>query len=188
LLMRQVVDQAERNLGAEFFEKNEGHFWGTISTRPYMRAKQHLAELLEQMGNLDEAIATYEQMLELNPDDNQAVRYPLLALYLAVGNLDGAGRLLTECNEEAKILGSMAWAKVLERWLAGDTAEAEAALVRARNVNLWVESYILRNKRPEEAPAFYKPGHDSEAQVCASHFHVAWNKHAGFREWLRAHR
>jgi len=39
-LMREVVANAERNLGESFFEAHMGRFWGTVSTRPYMRAKQ----------------------------------------------------------------------------------------------------------------------------------------------------
>jgi len=51
-LMREVVEKAERNLGEAFFLEHMGHFWGTMSTRPYMRAKQHLGELLVETGRL----------------------------------------------------------------------------------------------------------------------------------------
>jgi hypothetical protein len=59
-LMREVVDKAERNLGQSFFEEHTGHFWVTLSTRPYMRAQQHLGELLAEAGNLAEAIAVFD--------------------------------------------------------------------------------------------------------------------------------
>jgi len=81
-LMSEVVDRAERNLGARFFEEKTGHFWGRVATRPYMRAKQHLGELFAEAGRNEEAMAVFERMLELNPTDNQGMRYPLLALYL----------------------------------------------------------------------------------------------------------
>src|SRR5262249_35869506 len=82
-LMREVVEKAERNFGESFFAERAGHFWGDVTTRPYIRAKQHLGELLTETGQLQEAIAVFERMLELNPDDNQANRFPLIALYLA---------------------------------------------------------------------------------------------------------
>ena len=186
-LMRDVVEKAERNLGESFFEENTGHFWGIVSTRPYMRAKRHLGELLADAGNLEEAIAVFERMLELNPDDNQGVRYPLLGLYLATNQREGARRVMSRYPDEEKILGSFAWARVLERWLSGELKEAEAALARARKVNPFAERYVSGARAlPREAPAYYRPGEDSEAQVCARELAAAWQRHPGFRAWLRA--
>lgn len=92
-LMHEIVDKAEKNLGEEFFTKNMGHFWGAVETRPYMRAKQHLAELLAADGQLSEASIVYGRLLELNPNDNQAMRFPLLGVYLALNRPENAARL-----------------------------------------------------------------------------------------------
>jgi tetratricopeptide (TPR) repeat protein len=186
-LMREVVDKAERNLGESFFRENSGHFWGVMSTRPYMRAKQHLGELLAETGSLEEAIAVFERMLELNPHDNQGMRYPLLGLYLAINQPGSARRLMARYPGEEKFLGSFAWARVLEQWLSGDMDEAAAALARARGVNRFAEPYISGVKAiPPEAPEYFRPGDESEAQVCAKQLSPAWQSHIEFREWLRA--
>jgi len=116
-LMREVVGKAERSLGEAFFAENEGHFWGTISTRPYMRAKQDVAELLAATGTREEAIEVYERLLELNPQDNQGVRYTLLALYLAENQPRAASSVLARFPEEEKHFGSFAWGRVLQLWL-----------------------------------------------------------------------
>jgi tetratricopeptide (TPR) repeat protein len=89
-LMREVVEKAERSMSESFVQKNTGHFWGMVTTRPYMRAKQHLGELLAETGDLEGAIATFERMLELNPKDNQGMRSPLLGLYLATNRPEAA--------------------------------------------------------------------------------------------------
>jgi len=73
-LMTEVVEKAERNFGENFFQENLGHFWGEVTTRPYMRAKHHLGELLVEAGRLREAISVFARMLELNPNDNQGIR------------------------------------------------------------------------------------------------------------------
>jgi tetratricopeptide (TPR) repeat protein len=186
-LMREVVEKAERNMGDRSIRENTGHFWGVVSTRPYMRAKQHLAELLAEAGNPGEAVLVYERMLELNPTDNQGMRYPLLGLYLAANRPEGARRLMSRYPDEEKIFGSFAWARVLERWLSGALSEAEAALARARKVNPFVEPYVSGMRAlPRETPAFFRPGEDSEAQVCARELAVAWQGRPSFREWLRA--
>jgi len=49
-LMRETVDKAERNMGESFIQENKGRFWSTVSTRPYMRAKLELGELLAAAG------------------------------------------------------------------------------------------------------------------------------------------
>ena len=185
-LMREVVEKAERNFGDEFFEKQKDHFWEDVSTRPYMRAKRHLAELLMEAGELEEAIAVFERILELNSMDNQAVRYPLLGLYLASDRRERAGDLISRHPDEEKFSAVFAWGRVLERWLAGETAEAEAALERAREGNPYVEDFLTGEQElPEEAPDYYQPGKDSEAQVCALELAIAWKKQPAFREWLR---
>ena len=40
--LQRAVDAGARQLGAERFEKDAGHFWGIFETRPYMRAEAHL--------------------------------------------------------------------------------------------------------------------------------------------------
>ena len=185
-LMREVVEKAERNLGESFFQENMGHFWGILPTRPYMRAKLHLAELLAEAGDTEGAIKVFERILELNSNDNQGVRYPLLGLYLATNQPESARRLMSRHAGEEEIMGSFPWARVLERWLSGDLQEAEAALARARKVNPFVEQYVSGARAlPRETPEYYQPGKDSEAQVCAKESRVAWERHPEFREWVR---
>jgi tetratricopeptide (TPR) repeat protein len=185
--MREVVEKAERNLGEAFFQEHMGHFWGTISTRPYMRAKQHLGELLVETGRLAEAGGVFERLLELNPTDNQGMRYPLLALYLAAQQAERAGHVMSRYPGEEKFLASFAWARVLERWLSGKLDEAAAALARARTVNKFAERYISGIRElPAETPEYFKPGDETEAQVCARELSLAWERNPAFREWLRA--
>jgi tetratricopeptide (TPR) repeat protein len=108
-LMREVVEKAERALGEGFFQKNTGHFWGMVSTRPYMRAKQHLGELLAETGDLGGAIATFAQMLKLNPKDNQGMRSPLLGLYLATNQPEAADDLMSLYEGEEEVGACFAW-------------------------------------------------------------------------------
>jgi len=146
-----------------------------------------LGELLAEAGNLEEAILVFERMLALNPHDNQGIRYPLLGSYLAMNQPGAASAVMSRYPQEEKAAGSFAWARVLERWLSGQLDEAATALARARKLNPFVERYISgAHELPVEAPAYYRPGEESEAQVCAREFAVAWKSHLEFLEWLRA--
>ena len=78
----QGVAAGERALGKQAFEEYAGHFWGILETRPYMRAREGLAQCLWEAGQREEAAEHYRELLRLNPDDNQGVRYSLATLLL----------------------------------------------------------------------------------------------------------
>ena len=79
-MFEKAVKAGERTLGKDFIEEEKGHFWGLIETRPYMCAKAGLADCLHAKGKIDKAIEIYEEMIELNPNDNQGIRYQLSTL------------------------------------------------------------------------------------------------------------
>jgi len=183
--LEKAVWMGEQALGEEFFEENEGHFWGLIETRPYMRARQELAALLHDAGRTDDAIAHYEAMLDLNPNDNQGLRYFLLALYLTRGDLDGARRLFDQYDDEGS--ASFQWSRILERHLAGDEAKAVTLLAEARRDNAFVEPYLTGKKRmPRSLPDYYSPGEESEAKHVAVSLRPAWKGHRASVQWLKA--
>jgi hypothetical protein len=64
-------------LGPRGFKEYAGHFWGFLETRPYMRARAGLAGTLLKLGDVDGALAHYRDMLKLNPNDDQGIRYVL---------------------------------------------------------------------------------------------------------------
>jgi len=182
--LQNAVAAGERSLGAEFFKENKGHFWGLLDTRPYMRALEQLAALLRAEGiNLD-AIKHYEKMLVLNPNDNQGVRDPLLGLYLALGSLDEAGKLLQHTYKD-DASANFAWGRVLERFLSGDLRGAAAALKKARETNSFVELYLSGPKNlPGEMPDMYSPGSEEEAILCLDNMALAWGNFKPAILWL----
>jgi tetratricopeptide (TPR) repeat protein len=75
-------EAGELALGPRGFKEYAGHFWGFLETRPYMRARAGLAGTLQQLGDVDAALAHYRDMLKLNPNDNQRIRYVLAGALL----------------------------------------------------------------------------------------------------------
>ncbi len=69
--------------------------------RPYMRARQGLAEVLWHLGERQAAIDHLQEMLRLNPGDNQGLRYILAGWLLAVGDDAALERLLAAYPAEA---------------------------------------------------------------------------------------
>ena len=95
-LYQKGVEAGKRALGGKTFKEDAGYFWGMIETRPYMRARAGLLECLWEMEKHDEAITHCREMLQLNPNDNQGIRY-ILASYLAtLGRFDDLEKLLNK--------------------------------------------------------------------------------------------
>jgi tetratricopeptide (TPR) repeat protein len=182
--LRRFVAMAEEKLGKRAFREEKGAFWGSLKTRPYMRARSLLALRLMEAGRLEESVAEHEGMLELNPNDNQGVRYGLMALYLALSNLEGANRLFREYDERAH-RAMFAWAYVMERCLAGDTEGAIQALAAARKQNTHAEPYFAGIKRlPRKMPGSYSIGSAEEAAIAWEILKPAWKKHPEVQAWL----
>jgi tetratricopeptide (TPR) repeat protein len=145
-LNRKGVEAGERALGKRAFEEDVGHFWGLLETRPYMRARQGLAQCLWQAGQRDDAIAHYHDMLRLNPNDNQGVRYALATWLLDLGRDDDLAALLKQYEDD----GAAAWAYTMalaEFRKGGDSEDARQLLTEAKQTNRHVPAYLLGKKK-----------------------------------------
>lgn len=180
---RAATAAGERALGADFFREHRGRFWGILETRPYMRARQQLAEALLDFGDRKEGIQHLEGLLDLNPDDNQGVRDTLLGAYLECDDLQGAGRLLRQFAGDSTAV--FAWGGTLERLLSADFPGAERELRSARAQNRFVEEYLRGiRKLPRDFPDSYVLGSEEEAILCMEAMSGAWMAHPEAMIWL----
>lgn len=184
-LYQQGVEAGERALGAEKFERAKGRFWGILETRPYMRARYGLATALWTMGDRDEAIRHLQEMLRLNPGDNQGVRYTLASFLLFLDRDDELGKLLDQYpNEE---LATWSYTRALLSFRQkGDTLEGRQSLKKAKKANKHVPPYLLGRKNPSpNQSGHFRPGDDNEALDYVGGFMVGWKSTPGAIAWLR---
>lgn len=87
---RKAYELARETLGSE--SPKAYYWWGELETRPYMRARQGLGWIYWKTGRYREALVEYEALLQINPNDNQGVRYVIAPLYQLAGDLEGALR------------------------------------------------------------------------------------------------
>lgn len=183
-LYAQGVAAGGRALGDEAFAEYAGHFWGVIETRPYMRARLGLAQTLWTLGERTEALAHYEEMLRLNPGDNQGIRYVLLNALIALGEHDRAAELLKSYPDEM----SAAWAygRALCTFATeGATARATRELAHAKLTNAHVPAYLLRRRRlPRRLPDYYGMGDENEAVWYVSEHAESWDAVPDSHQWL----
>ncbi len=187
LALRKIVALGERRLGKKGFKDYAGHFWGSLETRPYMRARAWLADALYEAGKTDEALAEREALLLLNPGDNQGIRHLLLPTYLERRQMDDAARLLDAYKDECECCATFAWCRVLERFLSGDEPGAAQALTVARKQNGFTEAHLLgHRKQSKYLPESYASGSKEEADCFAESLNKAWGAHPAALKWLAA--
>ena len=182
-LYEQGMQAGERALGPEAFEEDAGEFWGIIETRPYMRAREGAAECLWALDRYEEAITHYREMLRLNPNDNQGIRYMLVRLLLKTGRDDEVGKLLEQYDE-----GSAEWLYTRALWTYrrdGGGSEASKLLKSAFEQNPFVPIYLSGFKRPpSRLPEYIGFGDENEA-IHYFYNHVeAWLETPGALEWF----
>ncbi len=184
---QQGVAAGERALGKKYFKENVGYFWGLLETRPYMRARQGLANTLWGLGRGEEAVSYYRDMLRLNPGDNQGIRYSLLNLLLTLNRDAEAQELLKEYEDDA--MAEWLYTRALLTFrVGGASAEAESALQEAMAMNVHVPVYLTGRKRiPVRLPDYITWGGEDEAISYASSYLPHWRRTPGAIDWLQGH-
>lgn len=183
-LYQQAVAAGEKIIGDKF-KAAAGHFWGILETRPYMRARLGLAHAHWNVGEREEAIPHLREMLTLNPDDNQGVRYTLAAFLLSLDHDEELAALLGQFPDEDS--ATWAYTKALLAFRrSGDSPDTRQLLVTAKKTNKHVPVYFLQKKPlPAEQPPFYSPGDENEALIYLSGFLSGWKSTPGAISWLR---
>ncbi|HJX50446.1 MAG TPA: hypothetical protein VJ438_03215 [Candidatus Nanoarchaeia archaeon] len=108
---KKSFELSKKKLGGRWPLKLE---WGIWENRPYMRAIQGLALILWREYEIEEAKKLFKMLLDMNPWDNQGIRYCMAAIYKGLtwedfgkiedkcaqtGNYDPLDSMLTEQNK-----------------------------------------------------------------------------------------
>ena len=181
---RKGVEAGARALGPQTFANDAGHFWGLLETRPYMRARAGLAQALWEAARHDEALDHWRDMLRLNPNDNQGVRYILASGLLELGRDRELAVLLKEHRDDGSAYLIWANALLLFRTHGGD-AKSRRAMTKALESNPHVPAYLLGHKPlPRQLHRYTGLGDDSEAICLAADNLKAWQTTPGALAWL----
>jgi tetratricopeptide (TPR) repeat protein len=183
-LYEKGVAAGERELGPATFVEDASHFWGLLETRPYMRARAGLAGCLWALGRREEAVAHYQDMLRLNPNDNQGLRFVLAGHLVELGQDEALARLLSAYDEDAT--AHWAYTRALLAFRQGGPGDrANALLDEARKTNPHVPDFLLGRKRMQRhLPELVGFGDENEAIAYAVEGRSAWERSAGARDWL----
>src|SRR5690606_40244997 len=137
--------------------------WGLFKTRPYMRAKAGLADCLYAKKEIDKTIEICEEMLELNPNDNQGMRYMLSTLLLSKKDLSAFERFMKKTEDENSAVWN--YNKALYQFKkSGQTTKSDKALLKAYKSKEFVIDCMLGGKEmADELPQDMGRGEEVEA-------------------------
>ncbi|MDL0420242.1 SEC-C metal-binding domain-containing protein [Caldibacillus thermoamylovorans] len=184
-LLLKAIEVGEKELGKKFIEENKEYLWGIASARPYMRAKYNYAVFLHETDRLAEAIRQYEDLLELNPNDNQGARYELFIVYVESGLFKKAEALLKKYNETTTANGAYNLV-LIELLQNGVTNKAKQLLKKAKQQNPYVPDYLLGKKDiPMYLPSHYQLGSESEAIIYADNHWTLWAGNPKLLDFLK---
>jgi tetratricopeptide (TPR) repeat protein len=179
------VEAGERALGEDYFEVYTGHFWGLMETRPYMRALEGKASCLWQLKRKDEALDTYYEMLYLNPNDNQGVRFVLVDLLLSLNREVELDDLVRQYKGDPTAVWLYTEALLSFR-KKGASTTANRKLTKAFEENQHVADYLIGKKRiPGQLPTSLSFGGESEAVDYAANHLNYWRSTPGAIEWFQ---
>ncbi len=180
------IEIGRRLFGGNYLKKNKGFFWSLHETRTFMRCLEQYSMNLYSLGKTKETVAVLEEMIELNPNDNQGVRDHLLLYLIELDENEKFRKYAKKYKDD-----SMAFPLFTRALFAfkteGDSANAYKLLKRAVQHNMFVPARILSANPPTEYPGHYGIGDENEALYFANFAHAAWRKVEGAVEWLRKH-
>ncbi len=182
--LEHAASCGEKELGEDFFAEFMGDFWPMVEARPYMRTIKQLAEVLWDVGRRFDAVAHYENLIDLDPADHMGNSTLLLGYYLSMGEIQRSWDLLEEYNDDSEAVSNWAW--VLLFLMVGDEDAARDALEHAMEANPHVAMLLvgMGAEPEEELPPMPVPGSEREAFLCLDILGDAWERGGAAQWWL----
>lgn len=186
LRFKQLEVEAERKtIPDRIWNMLEGQLWLEHNARPYLVALWELAQLQWECNQFQEAIATAQQILTLNQNDNQGVREVLIKWFFDMRRFDEADTLLQQFPEDG-LLALHFTRPLLAFHRDGDTPQVRQLLKLAKKSNKHVVPLLLSEEVVREVGArSIEFGGKDEAQLYAMAFRVHWVNMPGALDWLR---
>ncbi len=182
-LYSRAIEAGKKTLG-NGFEEYKGHFWGFYETRPFMRAMSGYSFVLWDLGEESRSIETLKEMIQLNPEDNQGMRYDLITKLLIMNRLLEAEKLLKDYENDFTAVWqySQAYLYFNKR---SKQIYADKALKDAMEFNPYVPLYLfgLRDL-PDKMPDYIGFGDENEAISYVDEAMELWAENKKAVQWF----
>ena len=185
-LRRPVLERAVAILEAAL-EKAGGSVrlaWLITENRPALRSLARLYAEHASAGRETAALSTAQRLLQLNPDDNHAMRAIVLRELLVSGRNEEALALARRFEDD--MLVDIQYGAALALFRLGKLEEATVALRRCVTDRPNVPRYLIREqiRRPKLHDLGITVGGNDEAWIYREAMRDAWASTPGALEWL----
>ncbi|HPX25413.1 MAG TPA: hypothetical protein PLG87_01295 [Treponemataceae bacterium] len=148
----------------EYFKENKGHFWGLLETRDFMRLQADYGFALWENGNREKAVQCLEELLNLNPNDNQGLRYSLVNWYLFLERYADALKIIKDYKEDTACMQYSSLFLAIKQ--KKTDKEIQKQFDRAVGANPHVIPFLIHlQELPAETADSYGYGDESEAEM-----------------------
>ena len=164
--LEEIIEISENVLGVNEADFEQERLWTDHTTKPYMKALELLGIELAQNGYLEEALEQFQEILELNPMDNQGIRYLILQNALVNKKLSICEQIFRDhsWDDSSYFLYSKA---IYNFFKYGNKSKSKKAAIRAFEQNPYPVLFILDLEEPPTDIIGCKPGSPEEGiAVC----------------------
>jgi tetratricopeptide (TPR) repeat protein len=180
----KAVTVGRKVFNEEYIQEHKGMFWGLHETRPFMRCLYEYSNSLCSLGMYKEGVEIFEEMIELNPNDNQGVRDVLMLYLIHIEDYQKYFKYAErykDCDWAISFFNDALYAFKTE----GDSKNANAKLAKAVKANKHISKKLLATKPPIDLPEFFTIGDENEASFYADFAYKIWKETDGARDWLK---
>ncbi|HOL21552.1 MAG TPA: hypothetical protein PLQ41_01690 [bacterium] len=159
--------------------------WGFLNNRPFLRCMHAYGLSLLERGNKKEALSIFEEILLLNPNDNQGVRELVVDLYFSFQQPE---KVLEICRlYPDDIIPGVLYGRPLALFQLNRKEEATEHLEKAVKLSPLIARELLKkkHKRPLIHPDMVTVGGEDEAYLYWEGSRNFWNGTPGAIEWLK---
>ncbi len=151
--------------------------WGWLENRPFLRCLHGLALVKYDNGEIGEALKLFQELLSLNPNDNQGVRALAVQALFELGRPKDVLEVTEQYNDD--VMPEILYGRVLALFKLGRRQEAIAALFKAIEYSPLVAEELLKIKHqlPKTAmPDVVTSGGADEAYYYWEHCGQFWEE------------
>jgi tetratricopeptide (TPR) repeat protein len=160
--------------------------WGWLENRPFLRCLQGLALAKYDGGEVEEALSLFQELLSLNPNDNQGVRAMVVQALFDLGRFEDALKITEQYIDDA--MPETLYGRALALFKVGKKREATATLRKAAKYLPLGANELLKTKHrlPRTAsPDVVTLGGTDQAYYYWEHSGHFWEEDHKALEWLR---
>ncbi|MBM2832418.1 MAG: hypothetical protein HW414_1470 [Dehalococcoidia bacterium] len=185
-LWEQAVRIGRKTFPKDFNPGEDRLQWGWLENRPFLRCLHGLALAKYEEYHTGEALSLFQELLSLNPNDNQGVRAMAEEALFELNRFEDALKVTEQYPDD--MMPETLYGQALALYILGRIREADGALREAIEYSPLVRKELLkkRHRLPRSArPDAVAVGSTDEAYCYWEHFGRFWEAAPGSLDWLR---